>query len=112
MTAPPPEAPPLVVGERSGTGPLEDGVIYSRFGVPILARQTFVEFLEDGVPPFVFSAPGGLYVRLDTEALRRAREERQISLGTLADVAGVSRRTIQMYPEGVAAAGDIAPRRG
>ena len=104
------EGAPLVVGERSGTGPLEDGVIYSRFGETILARQTFVEFLEDGVPPFVFSAPGGLYVRLDTEALRRAREERQISLGTLADVAGVSRRTIQMYLEGMSATVDIATR--
>ena len=101
---------PLVVGERSGTGPLEDGVIYSRFGVPILSRQTFLDFLEEGVPPFIFSAPGGLYVKLDTDALRRLREERQISLGTLAEIAGVSRRTIQMYLEGMSATVDIAIR--
>src|SRR5437867_4611693 len=59
------EGSPLVIGERSGTGPLEDGVIYGRFGVPILCRSTLLEFLEEGVPPFLFSAPGGLYVRLD-----------------------------------------------
>src|SRR6266568_1799115 len=29
------EGSPLVVGERTGTGALEDGVIYNRFGVPI-----------------------------------------------------------------------------
>src|SRR5947208_2877183 len=29
------EGSPLVVGERSGTGTLEDGVIYTRFGVPV-----------------------------------------------------------------------------
>ncbi len=104
------EGSPLVVGERSGTGGLEDGVIYTRFGVPILSRRTLLEFLEEGVPPFLYSAPGGLYVRLDTDALRRLRDERRISLGTLAELAGVSRRTIQMYLEGMSATMDVALR--
>jgi len=101
---------PVVVGERSGSGRLEDGVAYSRFGVPILSTVTFLEYFEEGVPPFIYSAPGGLYVRLDVDALRRAREERQISLGILAEIAGVSRRTIQMYLEGMSATMDIAMR--
>jgi len=101
---------PLVVGERSGTGSLEDGVIYSRFGVPILCRSTLLDFLEEGVPPFLFSAPGGLYVRLDATALRRLRDERGLSLGAFAEMAGVSRRTIQMYLEGMAATLDVAMR--
>jgi len=104
------EGSPLVIGERSGTGPLEDGVIYGRFGVPILCRSTLLEFLEEGVPPFLFSAPGGLYVRLDAAALRRVRDERGLSLGALAETAGVSRRTIQMYLEGMAATLDVAMR--
>jgi len=101
---------PIVVGERSGSGPLEEGVIYSRFGIPILSTRTFVETFEEGVPPFMFSAPGGLYVRLDAEALRTARDRRGISLGALAEIAGVSRRTIQMYMEGMSATVDIALR--
>ena len=101
---------PLIVGERSGTGLLEDGVIYSRFGVPILCRSTLLDFLEEGVPPFLFSAPGGLYVRLDAEALRRVRGERGLSLGAVAEMAGVSRRTIQMYLEGMAATLEVAMR--
>jgi putative transcriptional regulator len=104
------EGSPLVVGERTGGGPLEDGVIYSRFGVPILARSTMLEFLEEGVPPFLFSAPGGLYVRLDPSVLHRLREERGLSLGALAEIGGVSRRTIQMYLEGMAATLDVAMR--
>lgn len=104
------EGSPLVVGERSGTGTLEDGVIYSRFDVPILCRSTLLEFLEEGVPPFLFSAPGGLYVRLDAAALRRLRDDRGLSLGALAEIAGVSRRTIQMYLEGMAATVDVAMR--
>ena len=101
---------PLLIGEKSGAGPLEDGVIYSRFGVPILSKQSFLEFFEQGVPPFIFSAPGGLYVKLNGSALRKAREQRQISLGALAEVAGVSRRAIQMYLEGMSATIEIALR--
>jgi len=101
---------PLLIGDRSGSGPLEDGVIYSRFGVPILSRRTFIDFFTEGVPPFIFSAPGGLYVKLDGEGLRRAREERRISLGALAEIAGVSRRAIQMYLEGMSATVEIALR--
>src|SRR5256712_8919366 len=104
------EASPLVVGERGGTGSLEDGVIYPRFGVSILSRRTLGEFLEEGIPPFLYSAPGGLYVRLDADALRRVREERQVSLGTLADIAGVTRRSIQMYLEGMSATMEVAMR--
>jgi putative transcriptional regulator len=101
---------PILVGQRSGGGRLEEGVIYSRFGVPILSKETFVDFFAEGVPPFVFAAPGGLYVRLDGDLLRRLRDTKNISLGTLAEVAGVSRRTVQMYLEGMSATIDIALR--
>ena len=110
MLSTPLQGSPIVVGERSGSGPLEEGVIYSRFGIPILSKRTFVDTFEEGVPPFMFSAPGGLYVRIDGEALRTARDRRGISLGTLAAIAGVSRRTIQMYMDGMSATVDIALR--
>ena len=103
-------ASPVVLGERTGSGPLETGVIYSRFNIPILSRRSFLDFFEEGVPPFIYSAPGGLYVKLDAEALRRIREQGQLSLGTLADIAGVSRRTIQMYLEGMSASMEVASR--
>src|SRR2546428_5942209 len=91
-------------------GSLEVGVIYPRFGVSILSRRTLGEFLEEGIPPFLYSPPGGLYVRLDADALRRLREERQVSPGTLADIAGVTRRPIQMYLEGMSATMEVAMR--
>jgi putative transcriptional regulator len=99
---------PVVLGDRTGTGVLEGGVIYSRFDVPILSRKTFLDFFQEGVPPFIYSAPGGLYVKLDTETLRQVRDQAQMSLGTLAEIAGVSRRTIQMYLEGMSASIDVA----
>lgn len=99
---------PLLLGLRSGSGRLEDGAAYTRFGIPILSMGTLRDFFVEGVPPFMFSAPGGLYVKLDGSVIRRTREKRSISLGTLAEVAGVSRRTIQMYEEGMGATVDVA----
>ena len=101
---------PWVLGEGPGAGLPEAGVIYSRFEIPILSRRTFLDFFQEGVPPFIYSAPGGLYVKLDAEALRNLREQGQLSLGTLAEIAGVSRRTIQMYLEGMSASIDVAAR--
>ncbi|KQM12102.1 transcriptional regulator [Methanomassiliicoccales archaeon RumEn M1] len=103
-------ASPLLIGERSGSGELEESIVYSRFGIPIISLKTLADHLLEGVPPFIFAAPGGLYVKLDSDQLRRAREERSISLGTLAEVAGVSRRTIQMYENGMGAMIDAAIR--
>lgn len=104
------EASPLVIGERSGSGEVEEGIVYSRFGIPILSAETLADFMLEGVPPFVFAAPGGLYVKLDSRLLRRLREERNISLGTLAEIAGVSRRTIQMYESGMGAMIEVATK--
>lgn len=103
-------ASPLLIGERSGSGDIEEGIVYSRFSVPIICMSTLNDLLCENVPPFIFAAPGGLYVKLDSELLRSLRDEKNISLGTLADIAGVSRRTIQMYESGMGAMIEAALR--
>jgi putative transcriptional regulator len=103
-------AHPLIVGLRAGTGPLEPGVVYSRHDIPILHPGTLEQYVAGGERPMVYAAPGGLYVHIDSEALRQAREARRASLGTAAQVAGVSRRTIQMYEEGMGATIEAAMR--
>jgi len=103
-------ASPMVIGLHSGSGKLENGILYSRFGIPIISEATFHEHMLEGVPPFVYAAPGGLYVRLDGDTLRRVRQDRNISLGTLAEIAGVSRKAIQMYESGMGAMIEIAAR--
>ena len=101
---------PMVIGTHSSAGKLENGILYSRFGIPIISESTFHEHMLEGVPPFVYAAPGGLYVRLDGELLKRIRQDRNISLGALAEIAGVSRKAIQMYESGMGAMIEIAAR--
>lgn len=101
---------PLLIGERSSSGILEPGIVYSRFNIQIISNETLADHILEDSPPFIFAAPGGLYVKLNNNALKEVREREGISLGTLAEVAGVSRRTIQMYETGMGAMIDAALR--
>lgn len=101
---------PLLIGERSSSGILEPGIVYSRFNIRIVSNETLSDCILDNTQPFIFTAPGGLYVKLNNDLLRNIRKTKGISLGTLAEVAGVSRHTIQMYETGMGAMIDAALR--
>jgi putative transcriptional regulator len=100
----------LVIGQTSGGSELEPGVVYNRYGVPIVVEESLRDYLQKGIPPFLFSGPGGIFARVDGPRLRGLREERRISLGALASIAGVSRRTIQLYEEGAGAETSVIER--
>lgn len=104
------EATPLVIGERSSSRELEPGAVYARHGIRIIAAETLRDYLVEGVEPLVYAAPGGFYVNIDGQRLRALREERGLSLGDVAQAAGVSRRAVGMYEEGMSAMVDVAMR--
>ena len=93
----------LVIGQTSGASDLDPGVVYRRYGVPIINEETLQEFLEKALPPFLYASPGGTFAQVDGPRLRQLRSERGLSLGTLASIAGVSRRAIQLYEESAGA---------
>jgi len=100
----------LVIGRTSGAAELDPGVVYTRYGVPIITDETLQEYLEKALPPFLYASPGGTFARIDGERLRLLRLERELSLGTLASIAGVSRRAIQLYEEGAGAEESVIDR--
>lgn len=93
----------LVVGQSSGASELESGVVYTRYEVPIINEETLKEYLEKGVPPYLYASPGGTFAPVDGGRLRLLRIDHGLSLGGLAAVAGVSRRAIQLYEDGAGA---------
>jgi len=99
---------PLIVSERSIQASLEDGVLYTRFGIPLLTMSTLEDYMIEGVPPFMFAARGGLYVKMDGEEIRRLRQEKGLTLGMLARATGVSRKAIQQYEKGMGTFIDVA----
>jgi len=101
-------ATPVVIGLRTRDEELKPGVVYFRHGVPVLSPDTAMDLFVEEVPPLIYAAPGGLYVNIDSEILEDVRQERDWSLGKLANELGVSRRTVSKYENGMDASVEVA----
>ncbi len=99
---------PLLIGEKARNRALEEGAVYLRYGIPAVNVATLFDFFVNELPPLVYAAPGGLYVKLDEGALNEARVYKNLSLGAIASELGVSRRSIRKYEEGMDAKVEIA----
>jgi putative transcriptional regulator len=89
----------IVVGAKTRDQMLEDSVVYMRYDILALNVQTLYDYFIENVPPLVSAAPGGLYVSIEGNLLKKARMDQSMSLGSLATMIGVSRRTISKYEE-------------
>ncbi len=94
------EASPLIVGLRSKSEELEEGVVYERHGIYALSPQTLYDVLVENELPAIFAERGGFYVRVNGEYLRKLREKHGYSIGELAELLGVSRKSLQNYERG------------
>jgi putative transcriptional regulator len=101
---------PLIVGERAREAELERGAVYLRYGIYAISPSTLYDYFVEKIPPLVYASPGGLYVNINGEVLRDLRERRNMSLGDLGQVLGVSRRTISKYESGMGTTLDVAIR--
>ncbi len=93
-------ASPIIIGERTRKEPVQDWFLYERHGLPAINTESFERFIEKNIFPIVFAKRGGLYVKIDGESLKRAREKKEMSFGELANCVRVSRRTIYEYERG------------
>jgi len=104
-------ASPLIVGLRSKNAELEEGVVYERFGIYALRPETLYDVLANNELPAIFAERGGLYVRINGELLRELRERHGYSVNELAQLLGVSRKTLLNYERGEQAVSlDVAIR--
>ncbi len=97
-------ATPLLIGDQTRKKPLEDDTIYMRYNIYAVTPKTFGNLLLLQMHPLVVAGPGGYYVNLDGDAVRKKRQEFGLSVGKLAELMGVSRRTIYGYERGMAKA--------
>lgn len=104
------KATPILIGEKNGFTTLEHNVVYDRFGIQALTLETLSNHLLDDVPVWAYAGPGGFYVNLDADRIRQLRQEKNMSLGEFARFVRVSRRTVQMYEDGMSARVDVAAR--
>ncbi|MEM3577467.1 MAG: helix-turn-helix domain-containing protein [Candidatus Bathyarchaeia archaeon] len=97
-------ATPLLVSESMRERPLEDDTVYSRYNIVAVTPKTFENFVVNKISPLVQAGPGGYYVEIDCKAIRRRRQELGLSVGEMAEMVGLSRRTLYGYERGMAKA--------
>ncbi|WP_297464373.1 transcriptional regulator [Thermococcus sp.] len=93
-------ASPIIVGLKTKNAELEEGVVYERFGIYALRPETLYDILIGNELPAIFAERGGLYVRVNGPLLKRLREERGYSINELAQLLGVSRKSLINYERG------------
>ncbi|MGA2105598.1 MAG: transcriptional regulator [Methanoregula sp.] len=101
---------PLIVGERAREAELERGAVYVRYGIYAISVATLYDYFVEKIPPLVYASPGGLYVNINGDVIRELRERRNMSLGDLGQILGVSRRTISKYESGMGTTLEVAIR--
>ena len=94
----------ILVCDRTRHKPMEDDTIYSRYGVYAVTPPTLEDITVRGKNPLVGATPGGYYVRLDNNKIKKERQSRGLSVGKLAEMTGISRRTLYGYEKGMARA--------
>jgi putative transcriptional regulator len=94
----------FLISAKARDKPLEDDTVYSRYSVSALTLKTFENMMMRGAYPLIQAGRGGYYVEIDGAAIRRRRQERGLSVGAVAKMIGVSRRTLYGYEHGMAKA--------
>ncbi|MGQ9460568.1 MAG: transcriptional regulator [Candidatus Bathyarchaeaceae archaeon] len=97
-------ATPLIIGEKTRRKPLEDDTIYSRYNISAITPKTLGDIVLRGMHPIVEAGPGGYYIKLDGDLIRKRRQELGLSVGKMAEMMGISRRTLYGYERGMAKA--------
>jgi len=97
-------ATPLLIGDQTRKKSLEDDTIYLRYNIYAITPKTFGNVVLLQMHPLVTAGPGGYYVDLEGEVIRKKRQELGLSVGKLAELMGISRRTIYGYERGMAKA--------
>jgi len=94
-------ASPIIIGEKSRNGLLEDGVIYERYDIPTISFNTLKNMILYNEHPEILADRGGYFVKIDGNIIKQYRDEYSLSLKDLANLAHVSRATMYKYENGI-----------
>lgn len=93
-------ATPLIVARYARGYEIEEDVVYEKHGVYVLSVEGLRSVVEKKEPLYVINYKGLYLIRINPERLRGKRIEKGLSLGDLASILGVSRKTVYEYERG------------
>ncbi len=94
----------IIVGEKTRRKPLEDDTVYSRYNICAVNPKTLEDIVLHEMPPLVGAGPGGYYIKVDGNLIRKNRQKLGLSVGKMAEMMGISRRTLYGYEREMAKA--------
>jgi len=97
-------AAPLFISDRMRYKPIEDDTVYERYGINAISVKTLEDIIFRKMQPLVEAGPGGYYVNLDSDVIKETRQKLGLSIGKLAEMLGISRRTLYGYEKGLSKA--------
>jgi putative transcriptional regulator len=97
-------AAPLFISEKMRYKPIEDDTVYERYGINAITVKTLEDIISRKMQPLVEAGPGGYYVNLDNDVIKEKRQKLGLSIGKLAEMLGISRRTLYGYEKGLSKA--------
>jgi len=97
-------AAPLFVSEKMRYKPVEDDTVYERYGINAISVKTLEDIIFRKMQPLIEAGPGGYYVNIDSNVIKERRQKMGLSIGKLAEMLGVSRRTLYGYEKGLSKA--------
>ena len=91
---------PVIVSEYDRRIDMHDDVVYEKNTIPAVNSNTLEGLLGGDPSLFIVGKRGDFYVRIDGEKLRLRRLEKNLSLGEISEVLGVSRKAVYEYERG------------
>lgn len=88
------DAKPLLVGAQTRIEKLERGIVYERFDVPAVSEDTLKDLICNEIFPRIYRDRGGLYVEIDSDALKSARNKKGMTQEELAETVGINKKTV------------------
>jgi len=100
---------PIIVGERTKRDTLKDGIIYRRYGVPVVTSSTLARIIDGDIPSSeVYN--GRVLVYFNPDSFRAARQSLGLSQNDLAQRIGTTKDSIYRYEHGYPALEPVARR--
>jgi putative transcriptional regulator len=91
----------LIVSQQTHGKLLKDDTVYSRNGVFVVTEKTIKNIALQTANPLIYAGPGGYSVEIDGALVEKRRKALGFSVGKLAAMIGVSRRTLYGYERGL-----------
>ncbi len=91
--------PSIIISEKNKGILMIDGIVYEKNGAKAVKLETLISALENN-DVYIFQDKESFKVKIDPEKLKEKRLERNMSLGEVASLLHVSRRSIYEYERG------------